>query len=75
MSDLSRVQRDALRHMRNNGCRAYDDSWDRTQLALKRRGLVEWHSARKYGKGCWVLTPAGVQRATKLVDRIEESFQ
>lgn len=37
----------------------YSDYNDRTMVALKKRGLVTFSSARKYGKDCWHITAEG----------------
>jgi len=37
----------------------YSDYNDRTMVALKKRGLVSFSAAQKYGKDCWHLTEEG----------------
>lgn len=52
-----------LRHMAMCGGLTYSPKEDRTLRALERRGLVEHHAKRKYGKNSWHLTTAGKAEA------------
>lgn len=58
-------QRASLIYMALHNGISYEDDFDRTMLALKRRGLVEWRRRGKYGKSHWGLLDAGLEQAKK----------
>lgn len=60
MRKLSATMWLALNYLRAQGHGiAYANEWDPTYNALKRRGLVTYSRALKYGKSCWRLTEEG----------------
>jgi hypothetical protein len=65
---LSKIQRCQLVAMFANNWVSYCYADDRTQLALKRRGLTQYQSlvGSKYGRSHWALTDAGVAEATRI---------
>jgi hypothetical protein len=67
MTALSPVQREMLRLMYFANGISYADRHDRTMMALKRRGLAEFHPRRKYGRDCWHLTNVGKGRAAQTI--------
>ncbi len=65
---LSPSQRDALKVMHVWNGIVYADERDRTMMALRRRGLVEFHHRRrKYGRSCWHFTNVGRGRACQII--------
>lgn len=68
MSSLTETQRLVLAYMLVANWVCYNDRNDRTQLALKRRGLVEYRVGGKYGRPHWGLTEAGLAEARKRRD-------
>lgn len=64
---LSPTQRGMLKLMYQSNGISYSDRHDRTMAALRRRGLVEFHPRRKYGRDCWHLTNVGQGRAARCV--------